>query len=730
MDFEAVYIRTSRGEAELGNEQLALELHDILSRIDGKSDVRRLMQDASFWSEETFESALKELLEQGCIRLFAAEETEVREPATRQEENRSTGKSKFAQSKRTLIASVLFLDIVEYTKQSVSDQFRIKEDFNRLLSDLIRKIPEDDRIIIDTGDGAALGFLADPEEVLFIAIKLRDALEANDHKDHPDLYVRMGINLGPVKLVADMNGRENLIGDGVNDANRVMGFARGDQILVSRSFYDVVSRLSNEHYGLFKYQGIHKDKHRREHEIYEVAGGEKTPREEKVEEKTEEEVKAERLEKMQARLDAAAKAEADAKAAMAAQEKAREVLEAEMRKKAEARIAAEKAGVPKKRSGVLKLILIAAAVLIVIVAALLPFVPLEFVAKNAAVVIADKTQETVTIENAYFSLFPTPRITLKQVSVGQDLKIAKMTEALSMPGSKAAGRFVLEGVTANQDTLSRLSGWGGQPLALTIELINVNLSLNGVALPLFGGEIDLTDEGAFVRALVSSEGMKAQILPGDSGAQIELSAKNWKLPMGPDCPWEDVHAKAVAKGNEINIGELDASGYGGDWSGSARISWGSGWHAEGSFKGKNLDLGALMPFFSADARLKGALQFNAGFASVAGSFEKLFDSPRLKSSFSIKDGEISNVDIAQAIKSPSPDGTRGGETKFDSLSGIFARSGVEYHFDQLKLASGLLKAVGNVDVRSGKLGGRMEVDLNRMHAPLTLGGSLSEPVVR
>ncbi|MHB1100858.1 MAG: adenylate/guanylate cyclase domain-containing protein, partial [Burkholderiales bacterium] len=248
MDLNTVYIRTAKGEAELGNEQLSLELHDILSRVDGKTSIGQMMQDAAFWSEQTFEQALNELLEGGYVQMLsgtAIEEERAAPPdaVPREQEPpveavRSTGKSKFAESKRTLIASVLFLDIVEYTKHPVADQFRMKEDFNGLVYQLVQKIPEDDRIIIDTGDGAALGFLADPEEVLFIAIKLRDALEANDHQDYPDLYVRMGINLGPIKLVTDMNGRENLIGDGVNDASRIMGFAKGDQILISRSFHD------------------------------------------------------------------------------------------------------------------------------------------------------------------------------------------------------------------------------------------------------------------------------------------------------------------------------------------------------------------------------------------------------------------------------------------------------------------------------------------------------------
>lgn len=171
---------------------------------------------------------------------------------------------------RTFISSVLFLDIVGYSKQPVAEQIRLKEQFNTLVSHLISDIPESDRIVLDTGDGAALSFLGDPEDALFVAVKLRDSITEKQEAEFPDLHLRMGINLGPVKLLKDINGRPNLIGDGINVAQRVMNFAEPDQILVSRSFYDVVSCLSDEYRNLFSHQGLHTDKHVREHELYEI----------------------------------------------------------------------------------------------------------------------------------------------------------------------------------------------------------------------------------------------------------------------------------------------------------------------------------------------------------------------------------------------------------------------------------------------------------------------------
>ena len=715
MDLETVYIRTEKGDAELENDQFALELHDILSRLDGVKSVAELRQEATFWTDETFASALKELLEGEYIRAAAAES------GVFPEEEFSPGKSKFARSRRTLIACVLFLDIVEYTKKSVADQFRVKEDFNSLVYDFIREVPEDDRIIIDTGDGAALGFLADPEVVLAIAIRLRDALDANGHMDHPDLHVRMGINLGPVKLVADMNGRENLIGDGVNDANRVMDFAKGGQILASRSFYDVVSRVSNESQRLFKYQGVHKDKHRREHEIYEVTGGgNEPPPEEQAREKTEEEIRAERLEKMKARLEAAAKAEAEARAAEAARERLREAGEEELRKKAEARSLAARGSAPKKWNR--KAVLMSAIGMILVAVAVLPFVPLNFLAEDAARTLADRTQEKVTIASAFLSVLPVPRVNLEGVTVGQHIRISKMTEMLLGSG------VVLEDVSIDEDGLPGISQWGG--FAGKTELKNVRLALNGAALPAFDGEVDFGADGSFRHAAISSGGMDAEIAPRSSGYDIVLTAKNWKLPLGPACPWAEIHAKAFVKDREAKITEIGASGYGGEWSGSASIAWGQDWRGSGRFSGRNLDIEALMPYFSANAKISGTLAFDTAMASSAANFAGLFDFPRFNAAFRIGDGTLGNIDIALAIRAPSPGGTRGGQTKFDQLSGRLSASGKAYRFDQLKMISGLMKTSGEFVLDGGNLGGRMNVSLGRINSLLELGGSLADPYIR
>jgi len=76
-----------------------------------------------------------------------------------------------------------------------------------------------------------------------------------------------------VRLVKDINAQMNIIGDGINVAQRVMSFSQSGQLLVSRSFYEVVSCLSLDYASLFSYVGARTDKHVREHEVYSVGIG-------------------------------------------------------------------------------------------------------------------------------------------------------------------------------------------------------------------------------------------------------------------------------------------------------------------------------------------------------------------------------------------------------------------------------------------------------------------------
>ena len=171
---------------------------------------------------------------------------------------------------RTWLCSVAFMDIVKYSCESQDVQIRWKEFFNHELSEALKSVAVEERVVIDTGDGAAVCFLGDPEPALLCAVTMQHEFLEAGNLDPCGPLIRLGINLGPVKLARDINGNLSAIGDGINVAQRIMSFSGINQISVSKSYYDVISRISEDYSRMFRFAGMRLDKHVRQYAVYEL----------------------------------------------------------------------------------------------------------------------------------------------------------------------------------------------------------------------------------------------------------------------------------------------------------------------------------------------------------------------------------------------------------------------------------------------------------------------------
>jgi TolB-like protein/Tfp pilus assembly protein PilF len=128
------------------------------------------------------------------------------------------------------IGHVLFIDLVGYSKLLIDEQLsRFRQ-----LTDIVLATPQvarsvDERLIrLPTGDGMALVFRKNAEEPAQCALEIARALQA-----HPEIAVRMGVNSGPISDVLDVSGKPNIVGAGINMAQRVMDCGDAGHILIS-----------------------------------------------------------------------------------------------------------------------------------------------------------------------------------------------------------------------------------------------------------------------------------------------------------------------------------------------------------------------------------------------------------------------------------------------------------------------------------------------------------------
>lgn len=166
---------------------------------------------------------------------------------------------------KTSICSVVALDILDYSKKTQAEQLEVRQLFNGFIQHAVIDIPQDDRVIVDTENGAAIacsGPLEDAlEDALFISITIRDEILKHNSQDSTPLYVQFGIHLGAARVV-----KNAMVGEGIDEAQRIMSFANPNQILVSNVYFEMASKLTQEISQMFEKYEMHAH----EHDVYAV----------------------------------------------------------------------------------------------------------------------------------------------------------------------------------------------------------------------------------------------------------------------------------------------------------------------------------------------------------------------------------------------------------------------------------------------------------------------------
>lgn len=164
-----------------------------------------------------------------------------------QESNQNTS----SDNEDEIIAHVLFLDIVGFTKLPPATQVTVLgklQEIIRANEDFCRARKAGELIALPTGDGMALAFLKKGVSGIAIscAEKIAESiLNHNDTTSEPSLKinVRMGIHSGTVVRIKDINDCQNVAGDGINTAQRVMDCGDVGHILLSQAAFHLRPKM-------------------------------------------------------------------------------------------------------------------------------------------------------------------------------------------------------------------------------------------------------------------------------------------------------------------------------------------------------------------------------------------------------------------------------------------------------------------------------------------------------
>jgi len=149
-------------------------------------------------------------------------------------------------------AIILFTDIISFSKEATAGQLQLIEGLTAEVRESTGDyIARDEAIALPTGDGLAIAFLNYSgnttilSKLFELTLRLHKWARLKSTATNP-VSLRIGIHLGPIEFITDINGRKNICGYTVNLAQRVMDAANPRQTLLSAdAFEQLIGRATS-----------------------------------------------------------------------------------------------------------------------------------------------------------------------------------------------------------------------------------------------------------------------------------------------------------------------------------------------------------------------------------------------------------------------------------------------------------------------------------------------------
>jgi uncharacterized protein involved in outer membrane biogenesis len=398
----------------------------------------------------------------------------------------------------------------------------------------------------------------------------------------------------------------------------------------------------------------------------------------------------------------------------------------------------------------IKRILIPLAVLLVIALALPFFITLNDYIPRIEKAVSARLKEPVSIKSIQFGALPLPHVTVDGITVGKtdDIRMGKVLltpDLFSLLQSRIVIKTVeIEALILTPQAIDKIPSWTksdtteqAPPVRVeNIRLNNARVQFGKASLGPFDARVSLDRQNEPQNASITTQDGKLKVLikPDKSNYLIDASAKSWTWPLGPALVFDELIIEGVATLHDVNLRKVSAKLYGGTALGTTTISWQKNWRFNGHLDIKQVELQQVAPLLSPGTRISGKLHANPVFSASADSADHLMNALRMDTLFNIQNGALHGVDIQQAATTQIKQGTTGGVTRFEQLSGHLVVENGSHHFTQLKIASGALAADGSLSVSprkelSGRINAQVQAAGISATVPLNVGGTVHAPLL-
>ena len=159
-----------------------------------------------------------------------------------------------------ILVSVIALAIHDLTRRTVAEQGQLRAQIEKLLQDALRTLPAAGRIVLDAPQGFVVAVLDGRHAALELAERVQTG--------GAELPLCIGINYGPVAILADDNRGHALVGDGITAAMTMTQAAAPGRMTASRPFHEALQAEAPDSAARLIAAGVHTDAQVRTHEIY------------------------------------------------------------------------------------------------------------------------------------------------------------------------------------------------------------------------------------------------------------------------------------------------------------------------------------------------------------------------------------------------------------------------------------------------------------------------------
>jgi hypothetical protein len=171
-----------------------------------------------------------------------------------------------------------FTDIVAGSNPTITTKDQVQKII--VLNELLLRTPTFSKrdikstVVLPTGDGYAIGFSDSPEKPIHLAMELHKAINRynESQRGNKKLLIRVGIDMGPVYVIKDLNNMDNVWGPGIILTRRVMDLAGDMNIFASARIAEDILKLSSDYKKMIHPIGSYHIKHGEELQLFNIYG--------------------------------------------------------------------------------------------------------------------------------------------------------------------------------------------------------------------------------------------------------------------------------------------------------------------------------------------------------------------------------------------------------------------------------------------------------------------------